>query len=584
MRRIIGLAFIVLLTILASLAVDFRDTLWAAYRNYDSPYLADLPGGAPRQALASRTTLVIVRGLRLDGSRQMATLNVLRARGLDATMTLDAPTYRLPRWLTLLSGASAAAHGVTSNDPSRADRVDTVLRQMQRAGQPTAVVGSQAFLDALGAPAARFEQIDLLDMSAQDDAVLAATLEVLRDPATRAQLVVIEFSLPEQAARLGTDAYVAAIAATDRRVAALMEQLDLGAEALVIAADRGLTDQAGDGGDEPEVSRAPLVMAGAGVQAASQAIVAPADLAPTLAALTGAAMPVHSQGQLIVAGLALPDALPFGAAPPEGESPPTAAGDLLWAAAAQLTAFYERWSEVVSQPRFAAESLRQVEKRLKAGDPRAYQTLAISLSAQAQSMKAARLTADRAQRLPMALGGALLGIAALGVLIGARLWQPLVGAAVYLAAWHVLYTVLLGYRYSLSMFPDGDPGPFLEAVARSATILFLTLSVMAAVLARWQDDPLEAVTIVMSTLAVAALVHVAQALWFYWQWDIVYASSLPDGLALVSAMVGLTQIGALSAPLAPGWPNLPVPLAAAVLTFILYGLARQRARRARRWR
>jgi hypothetical protein len=284
---------------------------------------------------------------------------------------------------------------------------------------------------------------------------------------------------------------------------------------------------------------------------------------------------------LILAGLVLPDALPFGAEPAEGAAP-SAAGNLLWAAAAQLTTFYERWSEVVGQPRFAAESLRQVETRLKAGDTRAYQTLAISLSAQAQSEKAARLTGDRARRLPLALGGALLIVAALGVLIGARMWQPLVGAAVYLGAWHALYTVLLGYRYSLSMFPGGDPAPFLEAIARSATILFLTISVMAAVLARWHDDPLDAVSTVMSTLGVVALAHIAQGLWFYWQWDIVYSWALPDAPALVSAMVGLTQIGALSAPLAPGWPNLPIPLAAAVLTFVIYGLARQRARRSRK--
>src|SRR6266542_6438766 len=126
MRRVIGLILIVALTVLATLAETMRNNLWVSYRDYTSPYLADLPAGPPRSPIAQRMVLVLVRGLRLDVSLQMPTLKDLRGRGSDLVVQHDPPTYRLPAWESLLSGARAETHGATTNFGSRAGNPSTL--------------------------------------------------------------------------------------------------------------------------------------------------------------------------------------------------------------------------------------------------------------------------------------------------------------------------------------------------------------------------------------------------------------------------------------------------------------------------
>ena len=78
-----------------------------------------------------------------------------------------------------------------------------------------------------------------------------------------------------------------------------------------------------------------------------------------------------------------------------------------------------------------------------------------------------------------------------------------------------------------------------------------------------------------------AVIQLAGAAWFYWQWGIAYTWWLPDTSALVSALVALTYVGALSIPLGAGLPNLPLPLASALITLLVYSLLRRRPRRRR---
>ncbi len=597
MRRIIGLALIVALTMLAALAADLRDTVWASYQNYASPYLAKLPGGLPRQALTPRTVLVLVRGLRLDASRQMPALNALREQGADNILVLQSPTYRLPSWLTLMSGAGAPVHGVTNNAPPRIGDVDTIFNTLRLSGQNAALIGSQLLLDVFG-DVGRFEQIDDLDMNARDDAALAAALKALGDPTNSAQLIVLELAMPEEAAQLGESSYALAVAATDRRIRTLAEALDLGTHTLIVTSDRGLTNLSRldskighDGGDESEVAQIPLVMAGAAVRPGSQAIASAMDLVPTLAALTGSPMPVHNQGQIILADLLIPDqpVAPITATAATttttGTAVPAAAltreGELLWASATQLTAFYENWSEVVGQPRFASEMLRQAEAQLKAGDERVYQAFVISLSARARAGQTARLTAERARRLPVVIGAALLMAALVGVLLGARVWQAFAGTLVYLAVWFLLFNLLRDYRHSLTMFAGSDPRMFLDAVARDAAVLAAAIGILAALTTGGHDDALQAITTVICVYGLIAAVQLALAMWFYWQWDITYTWALPDSPALVAALAALTQVAGLSIMIAPGLPSVPVPLVMAIVTLPVYAVLRRRHARNR---
>lgn len=586
MRRIIGLILVIALTVAASLASSFRDRLWAEYRDYISPWLAELPAGPARPALSPRMVVVVARALRMDASRRMNTLNEMRRRGADVTLMLDAPTYRLPRWLTLISGAPARTHGVTTNYPARLGSADTLIRQAQANGRNTAFIGSQQFDEILGAGAGRFELTEGFDMNTRDDVAITATLAALNDSLSPASLVFTELALLEESARFGQAGYEIAVAATDRRLRALLDAIDLNTTTLIVVSDRGIMfgrDGALDGGEEAEVTRAPMVMAGAGIRPEAQALINATDVAPTLAALAGAPIPVHAQGQIALA------ALDVSAAATTGETGAEATpvlNELMWASAAQLTVFYEQWSETANTPRFAAETLRAHEARIRAGETAAYQSFVMSVSAQAQAARERRLATERAQRLPALLGGGLLALAAALATTSRRTWQPLAGAALYLPAWYAFAYFLRGDRLSLSMFADSNPTAFFAGFERDAAISLGILCLLVAVTTGEHEDGLEAISAVMSTLALVVCAHLVMMVWFYWQWGIDFTWNLPAPSALVMALMALSQISALSAQVAPGLPDLPVPLAAALLTLVVYGFARQRAERSRRrwWR
>ncbi len=581
MRRIIGLILIVALTIAASLASSFRDTLWAGYRDYVSPYLAELPAGPPRLALSPRIVVVLVRALRMDASRQMGTLNDLRRRGADVTLMLDTPTYRLPRWLTLISGASVQVHGVTNNYPPRLGSADTLVRQAQANGRNTAFIGSQQFDEVLGAGAGRFELTEGLDMNDRDDLAITATLAVLNDPVSPASLVFTELALLEESARFGQRGYEIAVNATDRRLRALLDAIDLNTTTLIVVSDRGVIfgpNGALDGGDETEVARVPMVLAGAGIQPNSQALINATDFAPTLAALAGAPMPVHAQGQIALS------VLNIGSAAVADTDVPPILNELMWASAAQLATFYERWSEIANTPRFAAEVLRLHESRIRNGEVAAYQSFVMSVTAQAQAAREGRLAAERTRRLPALMGAGLLALAVVLVMIGRRMWQPLAGAALYLPAWYAFAYFARGDRLSLSMFADSNPALFFADFERSAAISLGVLCLLVAATTGEQEDGLEAISTVMNTLALVMCAHLVVMMWFYWQWNVDFTWNLPASSALVMSLTALSHTSALSVQVSPTLPNLPVPLIAAIVALVVYGLARQRAERNRqRW-
>jgi hypothetical protein len=89
---------------------------------------------------------------------------------------------------------------------------------------------------------------------------------------------------------------------------------------LVVTADHGHVAEGGHGGDEPEVTAVPLVLAGAGARAGARGTCAHLDVAPTLAALLGVAAPAAAEGRVLWEALEAP---PTAALPvrPVGASP-----------------------------------------------------------------------------------------------------------------------------------------------------------------------------------------------------------------------------------------------------------------------
>lgn len=559
MRRVIGIVLIVVLTVLASVAEQTRAQLWQSYAGYTSPYLGLLPSGALRPSLSPRIILVLIHSLRLAESRQMPTLNALRENGADVTIELRPPTYRLPATFGWLSGAQPETHGVTTNEAIGSTAPDTIFRTVQTSGRLIAVAGSDQLIELLGDAVQRREIVDDVAPAQRDQQALNRALDVLsgRDDAEPARFVVVEFGVLENVARNDPGSYNAAVAATDFRLKSLVDALNFNADTLVVMSDRGWTRQGNDGGDEAEVARVPLVLAGAGVVARAQAISSAVSVAPTLAALTGAPIPTHAQGGPIFAALVPQSNLPL-------------------ASAQQLTAFYEQWSEVIGEPRFASALLRKYEMQLAGGDVTNYAVWLTELNNAISTAITARLSGERAARLPFVIGVGLLLLTLTGLLLNERIAPPLIGAGVYLVGWLALFFLLREGGVSLSLFRDGDPAPLLRTLERESAALMGIVCIFVALSTGGHEDAFEAITTVLNTLGLVTIFHILLFMGFYWQWGDVWTWTLPESSALVAALLALTQVAGLTVEVTPPFPEVPLALLVAVVTALIYAVVRRR--------
>lgn len=560
MRRIIGLILIIVLTLLAGVAEQVRDGLWQSFGSYITPYAGPLPAGAIRPPLAPRVVVLLVHGLRLDASNQMPSLNALRQRGANVIIEAPAPTYRLPATYGWLSGATPDTHGVTTNDAQRLAVPDTLFKSLQAAGRPTAIVGSMKWNDLFEGITQRIEITDEDDSALSDQQAVKLALDVLRDPQQQPAVMLIEFGLLEDVARRDPASYATAAAATDVRIQSIVDVLNLDNTAVVVLSDRGLNEAGHDGGDEPVIARAPMVLAGAGIQPNAQAIAPQSSIAPTLAELAGTPIPMHTEGAPIFAVLQSDSALPM-------------------ASARQLTAFYEQWSEVVQQPRFAAELLKQYEAQLQTGDQSAYTRWYATLETRKQQAASARLGEERTSRLPFVIGLAVMLLALSALMLNSKPLLPLIGVGLYVLIAGFGFLVVRSYSLTLTMFVDSRPAEFLNSFEQDAA-LFMALAAGALALATAQhDDALDAIATVMIMLGLIAAAGVAVFVWFLWQWGDVFTWTLPASPHLVVVMMALTGLGAFSLPVLPALPEVPITLPIAAGTAILFALVRRSRRR-----
>ncbi|MFC1466501.1 MAG: hypothetical protein ACFLMY_16790 [Candidatus Brachytrichaceae bacterium NZ_4S206] len=562
MRRIVESAFaitvalLIALTLTATFAEQARAQLWQRYANYTSPFLAPLPSGTSRQPLAQRMVVVLARGLRLVESRQMPALNAWRARGADIIVESRPPTYRLATTLTWLSGAWPETHGVTTNSTILLPQSDTILRALQASGKATAFVGSDPLSDLLGATLQRIELVDDLEPAQRDQQAVELALAVLNDSARPVQFLLVELRLLEEVARSDPESYRAALAATDFRIEAIASALNPSADAFVVLSDRGLTYDGRDGGGEVEVTRTPLVLAGAGVSPGTQAIAPATAIAPTLAALAGAPIPTHAQGGPILATLLPKPTLPM-------------------ASAQQLTAFYEQWSAVMGQPRFASELLRRYEDQLAAGDAASYTAWLAELNRSVSAAIASRLNAERAARLPFTVGISLLLLVITGLILNVHVVRPLAGVLVYIAAWSALFFVVRGNSFSLSLFPDGDPVAIFGEWERISGALMGLIGLAIAFTTGACEDVFEAIAAALSTLGLIAIVQLLAFIWFYWQWGDMFTWTLPESSAFTAALLALTQLAGLNVQATPDLPALPLAPLVAIATAVIYAFVRR---------
>jgi hypothetical protein len=306
--------------IAAALGLGARAVRWNDELAVASPLAAIAPRiddpHTPR--LARRVVLVIIDGLGADES-QLAFLGELRRRGVDAVARAPYPTISRPNYVTILTGVPPRDSGVRANRVTAPVALDTVMDRVRAAGLRVATASDFGMLATLflrGTPSLGVRLIEDGERVAPpapigwpfDDARRAASLDALgpvigelaASDAALVAVLVLDVDRAGHAAGVGAG-YRAAAAAVDRTLRAALSGVDLARDAVIVTADHGHVARGGHGGPEREVSRVPLVLAGAGVAPGAiardpQLI----DVAPTVAALLGVPAPGHAEGRALV--------------------------------------------------------------------------------------------------------------------------------------------------------------------------------------------------------------------------------------------------------------------------------------------
>jgi hypothetical protein len=254
----------------------------------------------PAPALSRRILLVIIDGLGADRAGRLPNLDRLARTGTSGVAASHLPSLSRPNYVSIMTGVPPRHSGVRSNAYHWPLPLDSVLARARAAGLATALATD----DATGFAAMFAGQLDQIIVAPWQGPGRRWFLRpLLRGDA----LVVVILSGVDDAGHhhgAASREYRRAALEVDAALGQLAGALDLARDTIIVTADHGHTDRGGHGGDEREVMRVPLVMAGAGVRRGTRLTGARLiDVAPTAAALLGLPGPGHALGRTLTEGL-----------------------------------------------------------------------------------------------------------------------------------------------------------------------------------------------------------------------------------------------------------------------------------------
>jgi hypothetical protein len=453
-RAIILVIMVMVCLLVAAAAYLWTSRLMDSLTAYRSPlHLAPPASGQPMGSpITRRVVIVLVDALREDTSRRadvMPFLDELRRRGASAAMHSRPPSYSEPGYTTLFTGAwPDISDGPTLNvDYAQipAWTQDNLFSAAHRAGLVTAVSSYFWFEKLIPQASVDASYYTPGEDRAADRAVVDAALPWLR--AGDAQIALVHLDQVDWAGHHEGGPLDPRWDEAARRADDLLREiagtLDLERDSLLVVSDHGQIDRGGHGGQDAIVLREPFVLAGAGVRPGRYGDIQMVDVAPTVAALLGAAMPASSQGRVRTEMLELP---------PGREA---AIRDSLRDQQARLAAAYGKaiGREVTVAP--SDDPVRSTQPAMTAA-------------------RAERLKAERLPRVLIALVLVLVPAIALIRLRGRTVAWLLGGALAYVALFDFHYVVLAGWGYSLS-----------SVTGETDLILTVCVGALVALLVAW---------------------------------------------------------------------------------------------------
>ncbi|HXJ34141.1 MAG TPA: alkaline phosphatase family protein [Candidatus Eisenbacteria bacterium] len=239
---------------------------------------------------ATRVVWIMIDGLRLDLSREMPSLNRLRAEGEDVSARSEFPTFSGPNLVAQASGIEPAASGILSNGFPDEVALDSVFRRAKLAGLRTAIMTTDPDYTLAATYASWVDETRVSDQELE--------------PPPGAQLVLAHAAYVDWAAHdygVRAPEFRAALTRADDMIGRIAASIDPSHEALIVTSDHGNLDEGGHGGTEREVMRIPIVVWGAGAVHRTQAGRS-RDVGPTIASLLGIGPLSHATGRSLVHG------------------------------------------------------------------------------------------------------------------------------------------------------------------------------------------------------------------------------------------------------------------------------------------
>jgi hypothetical protein len=259
-------------------------------------------------AISQRLVIVLVDGLREDTSQDtelMPYLDTLRDEGAWGVMHSRPLSYSQPGYSTLFIGAWPDINdGPAINlDPEdiRVWTQDNLFSAVHRVGGRTAVAASATFEKLIPRTDVDASFFTEETNQAGDELIFDQALQWL--DAGGQSLMLVHFSQVDDAGdHLGGprgQAWAEAATRVDAMIQTIGEHMDFTKDTLMIVSDHGQIDAGGHGGPEPDNLLEPFIMVGSGVWPGYYNKVQMVDVAPTAAALLGAAIPASTQGHIL---------------------------------------------------------------------------------------------------------------------------------------------------------------------------------------------------------------------------------------------------------------------------------------------
>ncbi len=299
----------IILSVTVLLIIAPGSYLWAmvlldSLYKYQSPFKEELPPGQPTQPLVQQVVMVIVDGLRYDTSLEMPYLNSLREKGASAIMVGIPSPASQPAWTTLISGAGLEINGAPFLDAEHINEiqpiaVDHLFIQVQRAGLTGGLAGSSWWQKMVPDRFlyARFFTED--DQEDADEQVVDTALRFLKNFHLNYLLIHLnQVDRVSQRYGAASSEYRQAARRVDAHLRDIAQATDVKRNVLIVVSDYGHLRK-GERGQYGRVAlTAPFVMAGPAVVPGDYGQIAPQDVAPTVAALLGTAIPSAAQGHI----------------------------------------------------------------------------------------------------------------------------------------------------------------------------------------------------------------------------------------------------------------------------------------------